>query len=92
MKSLFLEKPGALAWHNTDKLMPASGEALMHVRRCGGCGTDTRQCRAQWGVSVLTKLRPRLCYCERERCWGDHQIVRYWQTGCLFNGHSPSFN
>jgi threonine dehydrogenase-like Zn-dependent dehydrogenase len=40
MKSLVLEQPGALAWRNADKRTPASGEALVRVRRCGLCGTD----------------------------------------------------
>jgi len=40
MKSLILEQPGTLAWRNTDKPMPVSGEALVRVRRCGVCGTD----------------------------------------------------
>ena len=40
MKSLILEQPGALAWRHADKPTPASGEALVRVRRCGVCGTD----------------------------------------------------
>jgi 2-desacetyl-2-hydroxyethyl bacteriochlorophyllide A dehydrogenase len=40
MKALFLEKPGALAWSDLPEPVPAEGEALVRVRRCGVCGTD----------------------------------------------------
>jgi 2-desacetyl-2-hydroxyethyl bacteriochlorophyllide A dehydrogenase len=40
MKSLVLEKPGRLAWIDGPDPIPAPGEALVRVRRCGVCGTD----------------------------------------------------
>jgi len=40
MKSLVLQQPGALAWTNVPESVPAAGEALVRVRRCGVCGTD----------------------------------------------------
>ncbi len=40
MKTLLLEKPGSLAWADVPAPDPATGEALVRVRRCGVCGTD----------------------------------------------------
>ncbi len=40
MKSLVLQQPGAFAWTDVAEPRPASGEALVRVRRCGVCGTD----------------------------------------------------
>jgi len=40
MRSLVLQQPGALAWTDVAEPRPASGEALVRVRRCGVCGTD----------------------------------------------------
>lgn len=40
MKSLILQQPGALAWTDVPEPVPAAGEALVRVRRCGVCGTD----------------------------------------------------
>lgn len=40
MKTLILEKPGEFVWRDVAEPVPASGEALVRVRRCGVCGTD----------------------------------------------------
>lgn len=40
MKTLVLHQPGSLAWTDLPAPAPASGEALVRVRRCGVCGTD----------------------------------------------------
>jgi threonine dehydrogenase-like Zn-dependent dehydrogenase len=40
VKSLLLQNPGLLAWTDVPEPVPANGEALVRVRRCGVCGTD----------------------------------------------------
>ena len=40
MKTLRLEEPGSLRWIDVADPVPAEGEALVRVRRCGVCGTD----------------------------------------------------
>lgn len=40
MKSLVLQQPGVLAWADAPRSVPADGEAVVRVRRCGVCGTD----------------------------------------------------
>ena len=40
MRALQLEKPGLLSWSDVPEPVPAAGEALVRVRRCGVCGTD----------------------------------------------------
>lgn len=40
MKSLVLQRPGALAWTDVPEPVLTAGNALVRVRRCGVCGTD----------------------------------------------------
>ena len=40
MRSLYLEQADALVWREMPAPVPAAGEALVRVRRCGVCGTD----------------------------------------------------
>ena len=40
MKTLSLTRPGELSWREEPRPVPAPGEALVRVRRCGVCGTD----------------------------------------------------
>lgn len=40
MRILSLQQPGSLVWKEIPEPVPADGEALVRVRRCGVCGTD----------------------------------------------------
>jgi len=40
VKTIVLQQPGSLAWTDVPAPVPAEGEALVRVRRCGVCGTD----------------------------------------------------
>ena len=41
MKALVLQNPGTLRWADDPEPIPTANEALVRVRRCGVCGTDT---------------------------------------------------